>query len=328
MYCEDCGRLLNRATGRCVCEDDGGRAPVNGHTGDALVPAAAIGHTDTTTTAPGDAPNEGRPVPAPPPEPKWTLETEDEWRARTASPGDAPVVIGATPPAADPGPGTHGGWPPAPAPPVTGSGPSAAWPAAAPREQSKQAVTALVLSILSWVICPGVLAIGALVAAARAKRQIRASYGRVDGEGMATASQVIAALNLVAMVVFIPLMLAIAIPTFQGAQARAQDRAAQSQLRAAMTAEKVHFTSAGRFTANPAELLAIDPKLRFEAGATPVVEGPVYVHAVEQLVGLSTKSASGTCFYLAAIADDPELGYASDPSCGSVEVQDYRTAWP
>lgn len=73
--------------------------------------------------------------------------------------------------------------------------------------QSNDAVVALVLSIAAWLFCPVVLAVVALVFAAKAKRAIAASNGWITGDGMATAAKVISwiniALTLVGLVVFV-----------------------------------------------------------------------------------------------------------------------------
>lgn len=53
MICERCGRLLNRATGRCVCDDYGGAAP----------PPVALTHPPVDGPAPAVA---SAPIPAPP----------------------------------------------------------------------------------------------------------------------------------------------------------------------------------------------------------------------------------------------------------------------
>jgi len=50
---------------------------------------------------------------------------------------------------------------------------------------------------VSFVVCPLILAIVALVLAAQASRTIRDSGGRVGGKGMVTAARIIAVLNIV-----------------------------------------------------------------------------------------------------------------------------------
>ena len=49
------------------------------------------------------------------------------------------------------------------------------------------------------------------------------------------------------VVLVIAILLAIAIPTFLGARERSQDRAAQSNLRNALTAAKVAYANDGNF---------------------------------------------------------------------------------
>ena len=94
---------------------------------------------------------------------------------------------GAAAPAAPPVAGPAYGWgPPAPAPVTDGT-----------------AVVALVLSILSWVLLPVILAIVALILAGSASRQIQASAGARSGQGLVTAARWVAWINLLvaAMVV-------------------------------------------------------------------------------------------------------------------------------
>lgn len=55
---------------------------------------------------------------------------------------------------------------------------------------------ALILSILSWVVCPIIPAIIALVLAKQSNDEIAASAGRVGGEGLNTASKIISWINI------------------------------------------------------------------------------------------------------------------------------------
>jgi len=54
----------------------------------------------------------------------------------------------------------------------------------------------LVLSIVSWVICPIIPAIVALVFANKADKEIAASNGWVTGGGLVTASKIVAWINI------------------------------------------------------------------------------------------------------------------------------------
>ena len=130
-----------------------------------------------------------------------------------ASPyGIPPAAAGAVPPPPPPPPppgapgyvpGAYGG--PAPAygtPGYAGAGYGYAAPVT-----SQNGVIALVLALASWVVCPLVLAVIALVLAAKARTEIDASGGRVTGDGLVTAAKVIAwiniALSIIAVVFFV-----------------------------------------------------------------------------------------------------------------------------
>jgi type IV pilus assembly protein PilA len=109
-------------------------------------------------------------------------------------------------------------------------------------------------------------------------------------------------IELMVVVLIIAILIAIAIPTFLGARQRAQDRAAQSNLRNALTAEKTYYTDslASYAPAGAAALKAIEPSLTFDALADAVpTQGSVgYALLAGGEIVLSTKSASGTCFYV------------------------------
>ena len=119
-------------------------------------------------------------------------------------------------------------------------------------------------------------------------------------------------IELMVVVLIIAILLAIAIPTFLGARERAQDRAAQSNLRNAMTAEKVYFTDNQAYTTDSGNgpIKTIEPSLTF--GATPAVNTIAIVTAqttvANDTVVLGTKSASGKCFYLKDIATGATAG--------------------
>src|SRR5437868_13901681 len=75
-------------------------------------------------------------------------------------------------------------------------------------------------------------------------------------------------IELMVVVLIIAILIAIAIPTFLGARTRAQDRAAQSSLRNALTAAKTSFTDTSDYSgATAATLQGIEPSLTFVVGA-------------------------------------------------------------
>ena len=71
-------------------------------------------------------------------------------------------------------------------------------------------------------------------------------------------------IELMVVVLIIAILIAIAIPTFLGARQRANNRAAQSSLRNALTAAKTLFTDNNDYTgANSAALQGVEPSLTF-----------------------------------------------------------------
>ena len=109
-------------------------------------------------------------------------------------------------------------------------------------------------------------------------------------------------IELMVVVLIIAILIAIAIPTFLGLRKRAQDRAAQSDLRNALTAAKAFYTdedtytpTAGNFDAAEGEL--IEPSLTWNDDGAPSTEGEVSVREVAaSTVLLTTASASGAFF--------------------------------
>ena len=115
--------------------------------------------------------------------------------------GNDPTQWGAPPPGggAPPPPPPYAPPPgygyPGQAPPQPGWGGQPYYAPAGPKT-SGQAIAALILGIASFVVCPIVPAIIALILASSAKREIRASGGALEGESLATAGKVLAIINL------------------------------------------------------------------------------------------------------------------------------------
>lgn len=63
-------------------------------------------------------------------------------------------------------------------------------------QTSGNAIIALVLSIASWIVCPIVLAIVALVFASKADREIAAAPSQLTGGGLTTAAKIVAWVNI------------------------------------------------------------------------------------------------------------------------------------
>src|SRR3984893_13019773 len=81
-------------------------------------------------------------------------------------------------------------------------------------------------------------------------------------------------IELMVVVLIIAILLAIAIPTFLGARTRAQDRAAQSNIRNALTGEKTFYTDQQYYGAGSgADLTAlqgIEPAIQWSTGPATV----------------------------------------------------------
>jgi type IV pilus assembly protein PilA len=112
-------------------------------------------------------------------------------------------------------------------------------------------------------------------------------------------------IELMVVVLIIAILIAIAIPTFLGARQRAQDRAAQSNVRNAFTAEKTFYTDGQAYTGTAASVAAIEPSLTYTTAAASLAAtgNLVYVAAsttttANDTVTLGALSGSGKCFWL------------------------------
>jgi type IV pilus assembly protein PilA len=128
-------------------------------------------------------------------------------------------------------------------------------------------------------------------------------------------------IELMVVVLIIAILLAIAIPTFLGARGKAQNRAAQSNLRNALTAEKTVFTDASTYadptTVGPPTGLSIlqgaEPSTKWVTGVKGSVlnVGDVGVVATADNVVLSALDASKTKCWL--IVDEANAGAGTLP---------------
>jgi len=131
-------------------------------------------------------------------------------------------------------------------------------------------------------------------------------------------------IELMVVVLIIAILIAIAIPTFLGAQNRARDRAAQSDLRNALTAARTISTdAAGAFTGiNATSLAGAESALTFGAadgddGTTTTVGWDVDTSGTPDVLVLSTVSDSGTAFAL-RVTSDGAVTYCSAAAVADV----------
>jgi hypothetical protein len=169
------------------------------------------------------------PAPAPTVEPAATapVQSFEPVTADAPAPSVAPPPAPTPPPASPPAAGAPAAGAPAQWPSAAYAAPAAAAPAyqpagygyqqaPAPAQTSSNAVIAIILAALSWAFCPIIAAIVALIFAHQASKEIEASGGRIQGQGLVTASRWVAWINIglfAAMIViggFVLLLVAIA----------------------------------------------------------------------------------------------------------------------
>jgi type IV pilus assembly protein PilA len=125
-------------------------------------------------------------------------------------------------------------------------------------------------------------------------------------------------IELMVVVLIIAILIAIAIPTFLGARQRANDRAAQSSLRNALTAAKTSFTDTSDYTASTgANLKVIEPSLNFASAAPSTDFKTVSVVAAPtgQSWWAAVLSKSGTCY---GIEDNSGAGGGTTYQTGGI----------
>ena len=130
-------------------------------------------------------------------------------------------------------------------------------------------------------------------------------------------------IELMVVVLIIGILIAIALPTFLGARTRAQDRAAQSNLRNALATAKSFFTDNDTYTGfNETAAGNSEPSLTWEdTPVAPYVKGTVYiVQASASDLHIEALSASGKYF---ALHDNTAAGggtkYCSGAAFGDVD---------
>ena len=124
-------------------------------------------------------------------------------------------------------------------------------------------------------------------------------------------------IELMVVVLIIAILVAIAIPTFLGARERAQDRAAQSDLRNSLLAAEVWYTDNENYNATAADLEAIEPEIDFDVVAN-ADENTVGLAEDDDTIVFVRRSAAGDYF---CIKKDEATGttYGSNAALASVD---------
>jgi type IV pilus assembly protein PilA len=110
--------------------------------------------------------------------------------------------------------------------------------------------------------------------------------------------------ELMVVVMIIGILLAIGIPTYKGAQQRAEDRAVQSNLRNAFVATRIYYTQEHAYTELSSEMSAIEPGVQWLADPLDSSNSAndIYVDidaaGGDQVVVLGGRTQGGWCFFL------------------------------
>ena len=129
-------------------------------------------------------------------------------------------------------------------------------------------------------------------------------------------------IELMVVVLIIAILIAIAIPTFLGARSRAQNRAAQSDLRNGLTAEKTFFTDNETYSKLVSDMQGIEPSLHWGTDLT------FNTSADSKTVCLSETSKSGTVFSLADVAIGSNAGtYYAQGNCSTTVATLQAAPW-
>lgn len=121
--------------------------------------------------------------------------------------------------------------------------------------------------------------------------------------------------ELLVVVLILGALLAIGVPTFQGAMQRSSDRKAQSHVRQTYVSQLTHATEAQAFTDDAPTLAEVDASLEYTADLTPLSGGTappklVYVEVVtdtrpDDTVLVGARSKTGSCYWMRATLNTP-----------------------
>ena len=143
-------------------------------------------------------------------------------------------------------------------------------------------------------------------------------------------------IELMVVVLIIAILIAIAIPTFLGARQRAQDKAAQSSLRNALTAAKTIYTDSEDYTQTVPSAgehgtrgHGAEPHVRRRRDGVDRSEGGLGgQHRATNLIVMASQSKSGKCFWMRDNTQGPGTEFASDHvgTCDAAARRPRRTA--
>lgn len=164
------------------------------------------------------------------------------------------------------------------------------------------------------ILLVALVAVGCPVATAQNATPSPAPAGGVQGSSLSFA----------AVVLVVGILVAIALPTFLGARARARDKAAESTLRNGFVAGKVFFTDGDTYSGfTPKIARQIEPSLGWVAGGPPSGPNEVSIVLAKRWELLLVSRSEGGRFFCIG-ADETNTssttGYGEGPTFASVDT--------
>jgi type IV pilus assembly protein PilA len=143
--------------------------------------------------------------------------------------------------------------------------------------------------------------------------------------------------ELMVVVLVVAILLAIAIPTYQGASERAQDRRAQLTVRNALAAQLAVWADDEQFSADPATLTAAEGAIEYlvapadDVADLPIAPPTVFVHVAStprpnDTIVLAARSGSGRCYWIRKVGFENVERFAVEPSCTGVGLV-FKSTW-
>ena len=141
-------------------------------------------------------------------------------------------------------------------------------------------------------------------------------------------------IELMVVVLIIAILLAVAIPTFLGARQRANDRAAQSELRNTLTNELTFYADNQLFTEDPTELTKLDPSLVYSVppATVPPAGGGIFVDVIDTFrpsdtVLLGSQTPDRRCFWIRNVGDKNLPRFAMNDCTGDPMLLSFGDEW-
>jgi hypothetical protein len=143
-------------------------------------------------------------------------------------------------------------------------------------KNSKGAVWSLVLGILGLVCCGAFTAIPAVICGHKAKASIKKSNGTLTGDGMALAGLILGYVGIALTIITIPIMAAVAIPSFVKARETSMSNACINNLRQIESAKEQAALEQNLTTGDTVSDDQVSQYLKSGLSGTKCPQGGVY----------------------------------------------------